>query len=162
MKTVAEDLNHLKLFFEPSDRLRLTVGEDRSYVTVKPAWSSPLSYPDRYLALLDGKGDEILTVVQPKDLPGESYDAVQAELRRRYLAPTITKITNAKVEFGATYWHVETDRGQRDFVTQSLQENAQWLSEKHLVLVDVDQNRFEIPNIEALDSESLRFIHSIL
>lgn len=156
------DFSKLKLFFEPRDRLRLTVGDDRSYVTVKPAWASPLSFPKSYLALLDGKGDEIVTVKDPGQLPPDSLQAVHAELHRRYLAPTITKITNAKVEFGATYWHVETDRGPRDFVTQSLQENAQWLSERHLVLVDVDQNRFEIPDIDQLDAESLRTIHQIL
>ncbi len=156
------DLSKFRLFFEPRDRLRLTIGEDRSYVTVRPAWSSPLSHPNRFLALVDGKGDEIATIREPKELPKESLAAVEIELRRRYLAPTISKITHAKVEFGATYWHVETDRGPRDFVTQSLQENAQWLSETHLVLVDVDQNRFEIPNIHELDPDSLRFIHMIL
>ncbi len=155
----SQDLN---LFYQPKDRLRLTVGEDQSYPTVRPAWASPLTHPDRYLALLDGKGDEIALLDDPKSLPEGSYRAVQEELHRRYLTATVVKILHAKVEFGATYWHVDTNRGERDLVTQSLQENAQWLGPGHLLLIDVDGNRFEIPSVDALDAPSRHFIDTIL
>jgi len=152
----------LTLFYEPKDRLRLTVGEDRSYVTVKPAWSAPLSQPGKYLALLNGKGDEIVTINDPNDLDGGSRTAVLEEIHRRYLTATIHRITHAKGEFGATYWHVITDRGERDFVTQSLQENAQWLGPRHLLLIDVDGNRFEIQDTQALDEASQGYIETML
>jgi hypothetical protein len=155
-------MNELKLFYEPKDRLRLTVGEEKSYPTVKPAWSSPLSHPGKYLALMDGKGHEIVTVENPKTLPPDSYEAVMEEVGRRYLTSEVLAITEAKAEFGATYWHVETDRGPRDFVTQSLQENVQWLSPTHLLLIDVDGNRFELPDVAKLDSKSRGFLDSIL
>ncbi len=151
----------LNLFYEPEDRLRLTV-DDRSYPTVKPVWSSPLSHPGRYLALLDGKGQEIVTIAELTELPPPSLAAVREELSRRYLTATVLDITHAKGEFGATYWHVETDRGPRDFVTQSLQENVQWLSASHLLLTDVDGNRFEIPNVQALSDRSRAFLSRIL
>ena len=152
----------LNLFYEPKDRLRLTVRDERSYITVRPAWASPLTHPNHFLALLDGKGDEIVTLNEPEELPPASLQAVREELRRRYLTATITVVELAKVEFGATYWHVDTDRGPRDFVTQSLQENAQWLSPDHLLLIDVDGNRFEIPSVAALDLRSRGFIERIL
>jgi hypothetical protein len=152
----------LNLFYEPKDRLRLTVDDDRSYPTVKPAWASPLSYPNKYLALLDAKGDEITLLERPEDLPKASYESVMEELSRRYLTATILKIEDARNEFGATYWHVHTDRGTRDFVTQSLQENAQWLSPTHLLLTDVDGNRFELADVKALDPRSRAFLETIL
>ncbi len=152
----------LKLFYEPKDRLRLTVGGDRSYPTVKPVWAAPLSHPDKYLALLDGRGKEIVTLTDPRQLPPESWEAAQEELRRRYLTATVTAIAHAKQEFGATYWHVATDRGERDFVTQNLQENAVWLSDTHLLLLDVDENRFEILDVAQLDDASRRFIAVLL
>lgn len=152
----------LKLFYQPKDRLRLTVEGDRSYPTVRPAWAAPLSHPNAYLALLDGKGNEIVTLPDPTALPPDSLEAVREELRRRYLTATVQTITHAKQEFGATYWSVETDRGERDFVTQNLQENAVWLSDTHLLLLDVDGNRFEIPNVAALDDASRHFIEVIL
>jgi hypothetical protein len=144
----------LKLFYQPKDRLRLTVEGDRSYPTVKPAWAAPLSHPNAYLALLDGKGKEIVTLADPTTLPTASWAAAQEELRRRYLTATVTAISHARQEFGATYWTVGTDRGPRDFVTQNLQENAIWLGDTHLLLLDVDGNRFEVPDIGALDAAS--------
>jgi hypothetical protein len=152
----------LNLFFEPKDRLRLTVNEHRSYVTVKPAWASPLSYPNRYLALLDGKGEEIVMLDTPEELTEPSRIAVREELSRRYLTSTVLRVIDARSEFGATYWHVETERGERDFVTQSLQENAQWLSPVHLMLSDVDGNRFELVDVTAMDSRSRTFLDAIL
>ena len=152
----------LKLFHEPKDRLRLTIGEEKSYPTVKPVWAAPLSHPGRYLALLDSKGEEIAMVPDPKSLERDSYEAVRQELNRRYLTSTIRLITAAKSEFGATYWHVLTERGERDFVTQSLQENAQWLSPTHLMLIDVDGNRFEIQDIDGLDPKSREIVAQIL
>ena len=154
--------SEMKLFYEPKDRLRLTIGDEKSYPTVKPVWSAPLSRPNTYLALLDGKGEQITLLPDPKVLASASWDAVQEELRRRYLTATVTVILSARVEFGATYWRVVTDRGEREFVTQSLQENAMWLSDTHLLLLDVDANRFEIPDVSALDVRSQAFISAIL
>lgn len=156
------DVSKLRLFYQPKDRLRMTVQDDRSFITVKPAWSAPLTRPGKYLALLNGKGEEILTIENPDDLDETSRAAVEEELHRRYLTATVHKITYAKSEFGAGYWHVITDRGERDLVTQSLQENAQWLSPVHLLLIDVDGNRFEIPDVTALDERSRTFANAML
>ena len=152
----------IKLFYEPKDRLRLTLGEEKSYLTVKPVWAAPVSRPGAYLALLDGKGEEIALLPDVNALSPENAAILQAELRQRYLTATVTAITHARQEYGATYWSVETDRGARDFVTQSLQENAQWFSETHLLLLDVDGNRFEIPDVAALDARSQAIIGAIL
>jgi hypothetical protein len=152
----------MKLFYHPKDRMRLTVGEDRTYITVKPRWASPQSRPNHYLALLDGKGEEITMLKDPKDLDAESYKVVCKELRARDLTAQVSRIIHAKQEFGATYWEVETDRGTRDFVTQNLQENALWFTDDHLLLLDVDGNRYELPRISGMEPQSQAFIHAIL
>jgi len=152
----------LKLFHHPKDTLRMTVAEDRSYVLVKPVWASPLSYPDRYLALMNGKGEEIVTISDPETLPNDSLAAVREELKRRYLSSTVKRIASARSEFGSTYWTVHTERGEREFVTQSLQENAQWLSPTHIMLIDVDGNRFEIEDTSALDERSRQILEKVV
>jgi hypothetical protein len=156
------ETKNLRLFYEPKDRLRLTVEGDKSYLAVRPAWAAPLSHPNRFLSLLNSKGEEIAMVEEPSDLDEHSLAAVTTELERRYLTSTIRSIVEARSDFGATYWRVQTKRGERDFVTQSLQENAQWLGERHLLLIDVDGNRFEIPDIGELDASSQKFIESAL
>ena len=156
------NLNELTLFYAPKERLRCTIGNEKSYLTVKPVWSAPLSHPHKFLALLDGKGEEIVMIPDPKQLPTEARKALERELHHRYLTATVTAVAHARQEYGATYWTVETDRGTRDFVTQSLQENALWFSDTHLLLLDVDGNRFEILDTHALDPKSRSYINAIL
>lgn len=155
------DTIELTLFHEPKDRLRMTFG-DRSYPTIKPVWASPIQRPGTYLSFLDGKGNEITMIKDPKSLSGESWRAVEVELRKRYLIATVTRIVGVREEYGSTYWHVETDRGDREFVCQNLRENALWYSDTHLMLIDTDGNRFEIPNVQQLDKKSTVTLHNTL
>lgn len=144
----------MKIFYEPEGRLRLTQ-EDRSWIEVRPVWASPVQNPGKYLAFVDGRDNEILMVTEPeKELSPENWAVAKQDLDRRYLNGFIKEIKEAKTVFGYTYWTVVTDRGERDFVTVSLQENAQWMSETHLILQDVDGNRFEISDTTKLDPES--------
>jgi len=154
--------DNIKLFHEPKDVLRMTVADQYSVVQIEPRWAAPLSHPGQLLGLMNSKGEEVLLLPTVESLSAVNQEVIQRELDRRYLTSTVHKIVSAKVEFGATYWTVITERGQRDFVVQSLQENAQWLGERQLVFVDIDHNRFEVPDIDKLDPQSRKFIDSIL
>jgi hypothetical protein len=156
------NVENLKIFHHPPDRLRLTVKDECSYLTVKPVWAAPLSRPHQSLSLLDGKSKEITLLNDPSTLDEASWRALESELRERYLTAEVQSIIDARQEFGATYWTVETNRGRRDFVTQNLQENALWFSDTHLMLLDVDGNRFEVPDTNALDARSKSLLFSIV
>ncbi len=137
--------------------------EDKCWLQVRPAWASPVKHPGRYLCLMDGKDREIVMLKNGlDDVDKENRAILEAELHRRYLTSQVTHIEHAHTEFGSTYWTVETERGRREFVTQSLQENAQWHSPTHLMLVDVDGNRFEIRDTTALDAESRSVLSKIV
>ena len=84
----------------------------------------------------------------------DSRAIAEDEIRRRYLTAKIQSVTSIKVEFGITYWTVLTDKGERDFVVQSLTESCIWLSDRHLLIIDVDGNRFEILDRFILDETS--------
>lgn len=144
-----------KLYYQPEGRLRLET-EDRCWLEVRPTWAAPLTYPNRYLALVDGKDKEIVMITNPDDLPAEHKQIIEAELHRRYLTSKVLSIVSAKTEFGATYWTVDTERGRKEFVTMSLQENAQWMGPTQLLLIDTDGNRYEIRDTTALDDASRR------
>jgi hypothetical protein len=152
----------LHLFCEPPGTLRVTVGDRYSYLQAKLYQSAPLSAPGRYLSLLSGKGEEIALVPSFDDLTPASREVAQAELRRRYLTATVQAIRGLRTEFGVTYWTVDTDRGTRDFVVQNLSESCVWISDRHLLLIDVDGNRFEIPDRQALDSISRARLDAVL
>ena len=150
------------LFFEPAGNLRLTIGEHRSYPKVSVYQASPLRRPGRYLSFLDGASEEIVLVDSLDDLSPETRAVAEEALRRRYLTSRIERITGIRQEFGVSYWDVATDRGPRDFVVQSLSEACQWLSDRQVLLVDVDGNRFSIPDRFALDPESQRQLDAVL
>ena len=75
---------------------------------------------------------------------------------------SIERVTSVRNEFGTSYWDVLTNRGEREFVMQNASENAQWLGDHRLLLVDADGNRFEIPDLNALDKKSLRYVELVL
>lgn len=153
----------LHLFHTPSHRLRVVRENDRCWLDAKPTWAAPLSRPGKYLALLDSKNEEITLLESPQDeLSPESWRAAREELRRRDLTARVSKITSAREEYGATYWSVQTDRGARDFVMQNLAENAIWVSDTHLLLVDAQGNRFEIANTDALDARSQTLLFGVV
>lgn len=151
----------MQLFYAPEGRLRLTL-EDRSHLVVVPAWAAPRTHPDRYLSLLDSKGKEILMLDRLEDAGADNVEVLRQELRRRYLYSQVRRVNAVRMEFGATYWSVETDRGHRDFVTQSLQENAQWIDEDFLLLIDVEGNHYQVKPVSALDPDSLRRLRSVV
>ena len=152
----------LNLFQNPPGTLRLTVADEYSYPIVRIYQAAPLSKPRQYLVFQDGKGEEIVQVGHLNELAPEAQIIAEEELQRRYLTARIEAIANVKTEFGATYWNVLTNKGERDFVMQSLSESCVWLSESHILLIDVDGNRFEIPDRAALDKQSEAHLASVL
>ncbi|NKB71801.1 MAG: DUF1854 domain-containing protein [Candidatus Latescibacteria bacterium] len=156
------DIKGVRLFREPAWTLRLTIDQDRSYLKVKIVRAAPLSHPERYICLLDAKDEEICMIDNLKELADEARTIVGEELDLRYLTSTIERIESVRNEFGTSYWDVQTNRGQREFVVQNVAENAQWLGDYRLLLVDVDGNRFEIPDMQALDKKSLGLIDQVL
>ena len=96
------------------------------------------------------------------DLSADSRTVAKEELMRRYLTARVEAVAEVRTEFSITYWHVRTDKGERDFVVQSMAESCLWLSDDHLLLTDTDGNRFEIVSRAALDAASRAQLDSVL
>lgn len=156
------DIDNLRLFREPPWVLRLTLGEDRSYLKVKVVRAAPLSHPNKYISFLDAKDEEICMVDDLKQVDEATRNIIDEELDRRYLTSIVEQVLSVRNEFGTSYWDVQTHRGRREFVVQNVAENAQWLGDHRLLLVDVDGNRFEIPRLDHLDKRSTGFIEQVL
>lgn len=156
------DPEAIRLFREPSWVLRLTIEGDRSYLKVRVVCAAPLSQPDRYICLLDEKNEVICTVEDPIVMDAVSQDIIKEELEQRYMTAVIKRVDSLRSEFGVSYWEVQTDRGDREFVVRNVAENAQWITDRRLLLVDVDGNRFEISNLEVLDKKSRGLIEMVL
>ena len=110
--------------------------------------TTPLSYPDQYTSFLDAKDEGICMIHDLKQLDQQVRSLIDEELDRRYLTATILRIDAVRNEYGTSYWDVKTNRGQREFVVQNVPENAQWLGDHQLLIIDVDGSRFEISRLD--------------
>lgn len=138
--------------------VRLTLEGDRSWTRANPARAFPVSDPNHYIGFLDGAGKDIGLLKDPALLDEESRRVLDEELELRYFVPVVTKVRKAKIEFGAVYWSVDTTRGPRDIVVRNLRDNLQELSAVRVFVTDIEGNRYEFPNINELDPESLGII----
>lgn len=136
-------------------------GRDR-VSSVRVVCAAPLSHPTHYITFLDEKGRELCTVDRLDDLSPSVRQLVEEELDSYYLGSTIRRINELESEFGIAYWDVATPRGQRDFVVKDVQSSITWLSPTRLLIMDVDGNRFEIPDSRNLDPRSQNLLEMTL
>ena len=94
------------------------------------------------------------------DKEGEAL--LRTELARRYYAPVIDKILGVKERYGFSYWRVHTAEGNVNFTLHDTYRSIIRAGGGRVVLLDVNGNRFEIPNVEALDRKSYKKIELYL
>ena len=132
----------------------MTLEGERSWTKISPARTFPLSDPEHYIGFLDGGGKDIGMLYDPSQLDHDSRRVVEEEVERRYFVPVIDRVISVKEEFGAVYWNVETDRGEKEIVVRNLRDNMQELSATRIIITDVDGNRYEIPDVTKMDNKS--------
>jgi hypothetical protein len=143
------------LIAKRGDVLRVTIENDRSYMKVHAVRAFPLTFPNEFIGLQDAiTGHEIGMLRTLRDLSNEARQLVQESLNSRYFVPKIFRIIEAKREFGTVYWDVETDRGPRKFMMRGIRDSIQEIEPGRYLVVDIDSNRFEIPQLEKLDARS--------
>ena len=88
------------------------------------------------------------------------------ELEAKYYTPKIKKIYSVKERYGFSYWKTECEFGEKSF---TLQDTFRSIIRSHLAdgtervfILDVDGNRYEIENVEALDRQSYKKIELYL
>jgi hypothetical protein len=145
-------------FFEHAGHTRMTLLEDRSWVKVTVMRAQPLTDPSHYYGVLDGAGKDIGMIRDPGHLDAESRRVVEAQLEERYFTPRVLRVLSVKEEYGAVYWRFDTDRGEKEVVARNLRDSLQELGASRVFLTDVDGNRYDIPDLNALDPRSLSII----
>jgi hypothetical protein len=136
--------------------------EQKRHCNITVVRAAPLSDPDHYICFLDAHGREISMLEDPSALDAGSLRILREELDRHYLTSEICSLRAARREAGACYFDAETSRGRREFVVQESPETIRWLGDQHLLLIDVDGNRFDATDIRTLDRKSARLLMAVL
>lgn len=109
------------------------------------------------------RGKELGVIKDTMDLTRESEAALLKELALHYFVPLVSQIYSIREEFGFLYWSVETDRGKKDFIMRdSLIGSLRRVSKVRWLIIDINQTRYEIRDISALDAKSQGFLQRYL
>lgn len=93
-----------------------------------------------------------------QDMEPDTVQMLQEQISLRYFTPVITKIKNVKEEYGFAYFDVVTDHGPCRFAIHMGGSAVVHLSETRILIMDLDENRFEIPDITALSTREQKKI----
>jgi len=140
--------------------LELEDGTRYDRVNLYPAF--PFTIEGCYISVRDDKDQEIGIIKDLSLFNGNMRHLLQEELDCRFFTPNITRIISVKEEFGYSYWDVETDRGRRRFTVRNSRDSVIALTETRILVLDIDGNRFEIPDCRSLDPKSFRYIDNWL
>jgi len=153
-------------FTRNGDTLTLDMADGTHYPRVALRSCFPVARGSTYLSVRDANTedqDEIGIIDDWPALQEEDRKAVAAELGLYYFVPLIQRVMAIKEEFGFLYWTVETSRGSRQFVMRnSVVYFAREVAPGRWLLIDVNQARWEIPNLDALDDQSQKLVHRFL
>lgn len=138
-------------------RLHLARPDAEEPIVVTVRYLRPLTSRSE-IVFLDEKQQEVVTVRDLDAMTGADRQLVAEALRERYHLAIIARVEDVDIRMGTRYWRVETNRGRGWFALREPGKNVTWLGDNHLVLRDTAGNRFEIPDLAALDSRSRRLV----
>jgi hypothetical protein len=114
----------------------------------------PATCPDQFISLRyaddDGQEHEVGLLRDLADWPAEDRALLEQALARRYFVRVITAIDSIESKYGLLTFQVQTDRGPVRFTMRHSHSQAQEYGENGKLLLDVDDNRYLIPDVDAL------------
>jgi hypothetical protein len=124
----------------------------------------PFTDANKYLSIreYENDGKEIGIIEDLASMPEETVKLINAQLTLHYFTPVISKIYSIKDEYGYAYFHVLTDKGECKFAINMGSNAVSKLSDTRLIIQDVDENRFEIRDVEELSQKERRMLDMFL
>jgi hypothetical protein len=141
------------------DAFHVTVENDRIYGGVYAAHAFPVAYPEGYISLVHVGGEEEVEIGIIRDLaefPEPAVRLVREALARRYFVHAIMRIRHIGWEYGFVSMDVETDKGPTSFLMPWRHDRATDYGRHGKILIDVDNNRYLIPDLQKLSPRELR------
>jgi hypothetical protein len=147
----------------PNDaRVRLTIRDERSYISVTVSRAFPFSKPTEYVGFQDGAGADIGIMPSIEGIDDESQAIIDEEMHRRYFTPCVTKVFLVTEMQGTVTWEVDTNRGHRRFVVRNIRDNAYSLGQGRIMLTDSEGNRYFFPDIMNLGRRAYEVLSKIM
>jgi Domain of unknown function (DUF1854) len=147
----------LALSVDAFGRLVLETPDGARYEGVEPVRAFPLSEPDRWVALCDADGREVVCLESLAALAPEARALVEDELSRREFMPLIQKIVRVSGDSAPSQWDVETDRGPTRFTLDS-EDDVRRVDTHRVLITDARKLRYQVLDTRVLDHHSRRLL----
>ncbi|MBN1437331.1 MAG: DUF1854 domain-containing protein [Sedimentisphaerales bacterium] len=138
------------------DALHVTVKNERIYGGVYATRIFPVGHPGKFISLIyigpDGKETEVGIIRELEEFPEKAVQLIQESLQRRYLVRNISKINKVGLKYGFIAFEVVTDKGPSEFFMYWQHDKAHDYGVNGKVLLDVDDNRYMIADIDQLSA----------
>jgi hypothetical protein len=143
--------------------LHVTVKDERIYGGVYAAYVFPVAHPNEYISLVYSTGGrrsrdetEIGIIRNLDEFPPADAELVRQALARRYFVHVISRIHHIGWKFGFLSLDVDTDKGPISFMMQWQHDRAVDYGRGGKILLDVDENRYLIPELDKLPERDRR------
>ena len=156
------DPGKVKVTRLPGGTYRATIAGDRTLLRVEFSRAFPISNTARFVELRDGAGECAGMLRDPNELDSASAKHVAACLEQKYFVPQVLEIYEIREEWGKQFWSVRTDRGEVEFFVKDPRRNVRALPPSRLLITDIDNNRYEVPHIPALDVEGRLLLDKVV
>ncbi|MCQ2462839.1 MAG: DUF1854 domain-containing protein [Clostridia bacterium] len=133
-------------------------GSDKKYIEVEPHKLFPKSGGNKYIALLDGDGEQIAVIRDTEGLMPESKKVLEEALEEYYMIPRITRFIEMTTKFKIWLWTAETDHGIIKFEIRNHISSIKPLYDGRVLIRDANDNRYEIPDYRLLDKKSRKML----
>lgn len=101
---------------------------------------------------------EIGVIKDMSQLHEEQYKLIDTYLEFKYYMPEIKKIHSMKDVRAYVALMADTTSGNKEIRVRDLSSNFRMISKEYLYVVDLDGNKYFVPDIYALDKKSIAFI----
>ena len=140
--------------------LHCAVKGDQMYRGVFAVLMFPIRYPDCYISLrYTGEKDKVREIGVIEDLSAfsvETQTLIRAILKKQYHEHIISRVYGVRHEFGLLFFEVETQRGRQEFMMPWRHDRAEDFGAGGKVLLDVNENRFIVPDVLSLPAKDQR------
>lgn len=131
--------------------------EGTHYPRVQFHRAFPFEMEEQYISVLDDERQEIALIRDiTTDFQGEQAELIREELTKKYYTAKVLRITGMKDNFGFMQVTVESDIGTLSFGVRDIYRNLIKAGNGRIFIVDVDGNRYEIPDYRKLDKSSYK------
>lgn len=133
--------------------LHITIKSEGIWGGLYTAYAFPVAYPNGFISIIQTAGEQDTELGVIKDLdefPESDAALIREALSRRYFIHNVTRLKSITMKYNMLFLEVDTDKGSVDFFMRWAQDRAVDYGQTGKVLIDLDDNRYLIPDIEKL------------